>query len=97
MASPVSYQFEPNTIPVWVITTATDTCNSAVLAGTVIQVRINVLAAVGSPSETTTIVYDIRIEGELGTTEFTEDDVFATLNAATLDYFARLGGGSPII
>lgn len=96
MASPVSYNFEPNDI-VWVITTASAVCNSAILTGTVIQVRINVLAAVGSPSETTTIKYDIRLDGENGTTEFDEEDVFATLNAATIEYFARLGGGSPII
>ena len=96
MASPVSYNFEPNTI-VWVITPAGVVCNSAILSGTVIQVRINVLAAVGSPSETTTIKYDIRIENENGTTEFEEVDVFATLNAATVEYFSRLGGGSPLI
>ena len=96
MASPVSYNFEPNAI-VWVITPSTAVCNSAVLTGTVIQVRINVLAALGSPSEVTTIKYDVRIETEYGTTEFEEEDVFATLNEATIEYFARLGGGSPII
>lgn len=93
MASPVSYNFEPDDV-VWVITTANAVCNSAILSGIVIQVRINVLATVGSPSgTTTTIKYDIRLEDENGTTVFEEVDVFATLNEATIEYSTRLSGG----
>lgn len=90
----VTYKFEPTDV-VWVITPSGAVCNSGILTGTVIQVRINILTA-GSPSSDV-IKYDIRIEGNHGTTEFDEVDVFATLNEATIEYFDRLGGGSPLI
>lgn len=90
MASPVTYNFEPGAT-VWVITTAGVVCNSAVMSGYIIQVRINVLVPYGSPPMTTTTKYDIRVGAENGTTEFEETDVFATLNEATAEYTNRLG------
>ena len=82
MASPIAYAYEPEAI-VWVITTSNG-CASAVKEGTVIQVRINVL------STSTTIKYDARLVDDIGTTEFIETDIFATLADAINEYEIRL-------
>lgn len=84
----VTYLYEPNDV-VWVISNGTD-CPSAVLSGTVLRVRIIVSVGTGSPVVTTNIYYDIRLDGNLGTSEFLEADVFSTLNAATTEYNTRL-------
>jgi len=69
---------------IWVITTATATCPSAVLGGTVIQVR-----AVQQTSGTT-VTYDVRLDGDNGTTVIVETNMFATLSEATAEYEIRL-------
>ena len=69
---------------VWVITTASATCPSAVLGGIVIQVR-----AVQQTSGTT-VAYDVRLDGDNGTTEIKEANMFATLAEATTEYEIRL-------
>jgi len=75
---------------VWVITTAT---YPAIRKGQIIQVRGNELTT------ETTITYDVRLEGDNGTTEIDEGKMSATLNAATEAYFISLGGvaGSPCV
>lgn len=83
----VTYLYEPNDV-VWVISGGS--CPSAVLTGTVLRVRIIVSVGTGSPSVTTKNYYDIRLDGNLGTTEFLEADVFATLALATAEYEIRL-------
>lgn len=69
---------------VWVITTATASCPSAVLGGTVIQVR-----AVQQTSGTT-VTYDVRLGSENGTTVVDEANMFASLAEATTEYEIRL-------
>ncbi len=83
MASPVSYSYEPNTT-VWVIIADSTGCSSSVKMGVVIQVRINVLTT------GTIIKYDIRLENDKGTTEFSGVDIFPTLTAAIAEYEIRL-------
>jgi len=82
MAGTINYLYDPNQA-VWVITDGT-TCDSAVIAGTIIQVKGNVLTT-GS-----TLAYDVRLDGNNGTNEFLETDIFDTLNAAVAEYEARL-------
>jgi len=84
----VTYVYEPNDV-VWVISDGV-TCPVAVLSGTVLRVRIVVSVGTGSPSVTTKIYYDIRLDNNLGTTEFLEANIFATLLAATNEYNTRL-------
>ena len=84
----VTYLYEPNDV-VWAISSGA-TCPTAVLKGTILRVRIIVSVGTGSPAVTTKIYYDIRLDGNLGTTEFLEADVFATLAAATTEYENRL-------
>lgn len=73
----VTYDFTPNQ-DVHVIT------DCGIQKGLVIQVRINALVT------ETTVDYDIRLDGEMGTTAFKEKDVFATLSAAVTEYESRL-------
>lgn len=68
MVSPVAYAHEPNDM-VWVITGGGD-CPLAVQEGKVIQIRINVLAAM------TTIIYDITVGDDVATTPMDVADVF---------------------
>lgn len=83
MASPIIYSYEPNTT-VWVITTDNNGCNPAVDTGIVIRVRIDVLTT------ETLIEYDIRLDGDKGTTVFVTADIFSTLTAAVDEYEIRL-------
>jgi len=83
MASPIVYEHEPST-PVWVIKTNGSGCPSAVVAGIVIQVRIT------AQITETIIEYDIRLDGDNGTTEIIEDDIFVSLEAAVNEYEIRL-------
>jgi len=69
---------------VWVITVATASCPSAVKTGTVVQVRGTALIT-GD-----TVKYDIRFDGDNGTTEILEANIFSTLNAAVTEYETRL-------
>ncbi len=84
----VTYLYIPDQV-VWVITSDSVACPTAIRTGVVLRVRIEVLAT------GTTISYDVQLEGDNGTTEFLEADVFATLLAASIEYSIRIGGGSP--
>ena len=87
MAGSIDYLFDPNQ-DVFVI----DECENpsgagdiiAVRPGEVIQVRGEVLVTESN------LFYDIRVDGQSGTTEFLEADVFATLAEATTEYELRL-------
>ena len=74
---------------VWVITTASASCVSAIRKGVVIQVRGTALTT-GD-----TVKYDVRLEGDNGTTETAEANIYATYGEASAAYAAKLGG-SPI-
>jgi len=82
MAGTINYLYDPDQV-VWVITNG-EICNSAVLAGTVLQVKGNVLTT------GVTLRYDIRLEDEQGIRNFIEADVFDSLNAAVAEYEIRL-------
>ena len=87
MAGSINYLYDPNQ-DVFVI----DECENpsgvgdiiAVRPGEVIQVRGEVLVTESN------LFYDIRVDGQSGTTEFIEADVFATLAEATAEYELRL-------
>ena len=82
MASPVAYSYEPNT-NVYVINTCTEG-KPYVTQGTIIRVRIEVLVT------RTTIRYDIRLMGDVGTYEFSEADVFPDKATALTEYNMRV-------
>ena len=73
---------------VWVITTATDSCPSAVREGIVIQVTAKELTS-GQ-----TFTYDVRLDGDNGTTEVAAGNIYSTINAA-MDAYTISMGGSP--
>lgn len=84
----VTYDHNPNDT-VWVI--ITETCGSTANAirvahGTVIRVRIEVILT------GTTIEYDIRLDGNSGTIEAVENDIFAEgdIALAMAEYQARI-------
>ena len=87
MASVFTPEF-PAGSTVWVITTATDSCPSAVREGVVIQAKATELTS-GQ-----TFKFDIRLNGNNGTTEFLESEIYATINAA-MDAYTISMGGSP--
>ena len=77
---------------VWVITTATDNCVSAIRSGVVIQVIATELTS-GK-----TFTYDVRLTDDNGTTRIKAANIFDTFEAATGKYFDILVGvltGSP--
>jgi len=73
---------------VWVITSSTP---AALREGTVI------IASATQLTSGTTYKYDVRLDGDNGTTTIAAANIFGTLNLATIEYFTRLGGvtGSP--
>lgn len=73
----VTYQYIPDQ-QVRVIT------DCGIKSGTIVNVNIDVLAS------GTNILYDIRLDGELGTTQFEEADVFADLTSALTEYETRI-------
>ena len=81
-AGSINYLYAPNQT-VWVITACSGSI-SAVRSGVVIQVRGTALIT------ETTVRYDIRLDGDKGTTEFVEANVFATLAEAVAEYESRL-------
>jgi len=81
MSGSISYNFDPDQI-VWTISTCVG--NLIVRQGKVIRMRAEVL---GSPA---IVMYDIQLNGEFGTTEFVETDVFVNLSTAMTDYESRL-------
>lgn len=76
----VGYDFLPNQ-DVWVISGGN--CPSAVLSGVNMRVKIIIFT-------TTEVKYEVRLNGDLGTTDFLEADVFPTLASATAEYEIRL-------
>lgn len=83
----VVYAYEPNQ-EVYVI----DGCDGRPLirSGTVIRVRISILAATGSPATDGTILYDIQLDGDIGTSVFDEENVFADKATALIEYDTRI-------
>lgn len=86
MAGTINYLYDPNQ-SVYVI----ELCDpdetrgsSAVRPGKVIQVRGEVLVT------ETKLFYDVQVDGQSGTTEFLEADVFADLATAIAEYELRL-------
>ncbi len=87
----VTYAYEPEQA-VWVITGGK--CPASVREGIVTYIRINI-TSMGSPTSTE-ILYNVKLTGDNGTTEFLEADVFATLTDASTEYELRLTPpGSP--
>lgn len=82
MAGVINYLYDPNQ-QVYVINVCTNN-NMYVIGGTVLRIRSEVLLT------TTTLKYDVRLQGNNGTIEFEESDVFATLNDAMTEYQLRL-------
>jgi hypothetical protein len=75
-----------------VITTGTTSCPSAVREGVVIQATAIQLTS------GTTYTYDVRLDGDNGTTRVAAANIFATIREAIAEYNTRLGGaGSPPI
>jgi len=87
MAGSINYLYDPNQ-DVFVIAE----CDNPDAAGTIIAVRPGeVIQIRGEVLVTdTNLFYDIRVDGQSGTTEFIEADVFATLAEATAEYEIRL-------
>ena len=82
----VEYKFTPNEI-VYVIDECND--NLYVTSGVVVRVRMEVLVS------ETVIRYDIRLEGQRGTKEFVEKDVFTATGSPAMyevmsEYQSRL-------
>lgn len=77
----VTHIFDPEQ-EVYVIHTCND--KPYISMGVVLRVRIEVLAL------STQILYDVRLGGDLGTTVFAEEDVFATKLDALVEYDARV-------
>lgn len=78
----IEYFFQPTQI-VWFIQSCGVTASS-VRQGTIIQV-IGVVQTTA-----TTVTYDIIPENEKGMIRVDEDDIFATLNDAIIEYESRL-------
>lgn len=84
MAGSISYLYDPNQ-DVYVIDTCDDSSSViSVIAGTVIRVNGTVLVS------ETTLTYDIRLDGNIGTKTFEEADVFTDLASAVTEYQSRL-------
>ena len=80
MSSPVSYLYEPLT-NVFVITAPCSASTvMAVEPGVIIRVNIEVLVT-GN-----TIMYDVRVAGQVGTTPLAETSIYADLTTALTAY-----------
>ena len=82
MAGTINYLYDPNQ-QAHVI----DDCEEGpayVSGGTVLRVKAQVLVT------GTEILYDVRLDGNKGTKEFKETDVFPDLATAVAEYEARL-------
>lgn len=77
MAGTVNYLYDPNQ-PVWTIT------ECGVKQGRVVRFSAEVT------STGTKAKYDVAISNELGTISLEEEDVFADLSSAIVEYEARL-------
>jgi len=98
MAGTILYDYDPGQA-VWVITEPISTSSacpdqdSAVIAGTIIQVKASILTStplVGSPVASVEPTYDVRLESDTGTQEFIQDDIFPSLTLAIDEYEVRL-------
>lgn len=84
MAGTINYLYDPNQ-DVFVIDNCDDpSSNLSVVGGRVVRVRAEVLVTA------TELEYDIRLDGNAGTKEFVEADVFADLATAITEYQNRL-------
>lgn len=84
MAGTINYLYDPNQ-SVYVINSACDENTvTAVQPGKVIRVRAEVLVTL------TELFYDVQIDGQSGTTELVEADVFTDLATAVAEYETRL-------
>ena len=84
MAGTINYLYDPNQ-NVYVINSACDeNAVTAVQPGIVIRIRAEVLVT------TSTLLYDVQIDGQSGTTELVEADVFPDLASAVAEYQLRL-------
>ena len=84
MAGTINYLYDPNQA-VYVI----DDCEEGpayVSGGTVLRVRAEVV----SPPTTNNVVYDVRLDGNKGTKEFKEADVFPDKATAIAEYQNRV-------
>ena len=84
MAGTINYLYDPNQV-VQTIVEGEDGCLS-VRKGMVIRVNVSVLVT------KTELTYDVQLDGQSGTVELVEADVFDTLSAAVDQYEIRLGG-----
>lgn len=83
MAGTINYLYDPNQ-SVYVIDTLCDTPTTAVRAGIVIRIRAEELVTISK------LFYDVQVDGQSGTTEFVEADVFTDLATAIAEYEIRL-------
>ena len=84
MAGTINYLYDPNQV-VYVIDNCDDPSSVlAVVRGEVIRVRAEVLVS------ETTLEYDVRLDGNAGTKEFVEADIFPDLATAITEYQNRL-------
>ena len=86
MPGTIDYLYDPNQSVFVIEPCDVDDARSgtAVRPGKVIQVRGEVLVT------QSLLFYDVQVDGQSGTTEFIEADVFATLADAVAEYELRL-------
>jgi hypothetical protein len=85
MAGTINYLFDPNQdIFAIVACNETDVRAIAVRPGRIIRVRAEVLVT------TTTLLYDVQVAGESGSTELPEADIFTDIPSAVAEYEIRL-------
>lgn len=84
MAGTINYLYDPNQDVYVIAPCDEDSKVTAVRPGRVIRVRAEVLVT------ETTLEYDVRVDGQSGTTELPEADIFADLASAVTEYQTRL-------
>ena len=86
MAGTINYLYDPNQSVYVIEPCDADNPNgpTAVRPGKIIQVRGEALVT------ETWLFYDVQVDGQSGTTEFLEADVFADLATAVAEYELRL-------
>lgn len=81
MAGTINYLYDPNQ-EVYVI--ITDGTVSHVIGAVVLRCRVEVLIT------STEIMYDVRLNGNQGTKELKESDIFADKSSAVAEYETRI-------
>jgi len=84
MAGTINYLYDPNQNVYVIYSACDDNTIAAVQPGVVIRVRGEVLVT------TADLHYDVRVDGQSGTTELVEADVFPDLATAIAEYQSRL-------